>query len=83
MKEIVSEIKDWIIVIYMTLRLLFKMFKNIALYKMKKINTHFCKSNIIDALYEYYHGIIIHDIDVDVDEVIEAYNYAVDKILKC
>lgn len=79
MKETVSEIKKWIIAIWIVLVFNFKTFKNLILCGMDKIDLYICKRNMMDAVYQCCSGLIVHHI-CDADEVINLYIELCDKI---
>lgn len=72
MKYIISKIRKRIISIWITLIFFLKIFKNIILYEMNKINLYIYKRNMMDAVYQYCLGLIVHNI-YDVDKVINLY----------
>lgn len=81
MKDTISEIKKRIIGIWITLIFFLKVFKNITLYEMNKINLYIYKRNMMDAVYQCCLGLIGHDI-CDADEVINLYIKLTDEIKK-
>ena len=81
MKEIVSEIRKRIITIWIALIFLLRVFKNITLIEMDKINLYIFKRNMMNAVYQCSLGLIAHDI-YDADEVINLYIKLTDEIKK-
>ena len=81
MKKTVSEIRKRIIGIWISLILCLKVFKNIILYEMDKINLYIYKRNMMDAIYQYCLWLIVHDL-YDADEVINLYIKLCDEIKK-
>ena len=81
MKEIVSKIRKRIITIWIALIFLLRIFKNIILIEMDKINLYIFKRNMINAVYQCCLGLIGHDI-YDANEVINLYIKLTDEIKK-
>lgn len=79
MKDTISEIRKRIIGIWIMLIFFLKVFKNIILYEMNKINSYIYKRNMMDAVYQCCSGLIVHHI-CDADEVINLYIELCDKI---
>lgn len=79
MKDTISEIRKRIIGIWIMLIFFLKVFKNIILYEMNKINSYIYKRNMMDAVYQCCLGLIVHDI-CDADEVINLYIELCNKI---
>ena len=81
MKKLVRKIRNWIIAIWIMLILSVKTFKNIILYKKNKINLHIYKGNMMNAMYQYCSGIIVHKL-MDSNEAIKMYIEFCDEIRK-
>lgn len=81
MKDTISKIRKRIIGIWITLIFFLKIFKNIILYEMNKINLYIYKRNMTDAVYQCCLGLIVHDI-YDANEVINLYIKLTDEIKK-
>ena len=81
MKDTISEIRKRIITIWISLIFLLRVFKNITLILMDKINLYIYKRNMMNAVYQCCLGLIVHDI-YDADEVINLYIKLTDEIKK-
>ena len=81
MKNTISEIRKRIIGVWISLIFLLKVYKNIILYEMDKINSYIYKRNMMDALYQFCLGLIVHDL-YDADEVINLYIKLCDEMKK-
>ena len=81
MKDIISYIRKRIIVIWISLIFLLRVFKNITLIETDKSNLYIYKRNMMDAVYQWCLGLIVHDI-YDAGEVINLYIKLCDEIKK-
>lgn len=81
MKETVSKIRKRIITIWIVLIFLLRVFKNVILYEMNKINLYIYKRNMMDAVYQCCLGLIVHDI-CNTNDTINLYVELCDEIKK-